>query len=86
MKTKMCPRSGDCTVITGYSYGFYFGNRPRPEVKRIRMQCPVCERRVWSSVSVCHDGCCVLHTLPTHKIKGWWKKAKKKSRDGKGRF
>lgn len=36
-------------------------------VKRIKMTCPVCKRRLWSSVSLCHDGCCVYHSLPRHK-------------------
>jgi len=50
---------------------------PRPTgVKRKRLKCPECGRRVLSSVRLCHDGCCIIHTLPMHKPKGWWKKKK----------
>jgi len=49
------------------------GERPT-NVKRLRLKCPKCKRRVMSSVRVCHDGCCVIHDLPAHKPKGWWKK------------
>jgi len=50
-------------------------------VKSKRIRCPVCGRSMWSSVMTCHDGCCIFHCIPPHKIKGWWKKPKKKSRD-----
>lgn len=52
------------------------GARPK-RIKRKRLKCPSCGRRLLSSVSTCHDGCCVLHFLPAHKSKGWWKRRKK---------
>lgn len=55
------------------SYGF------RPSgVKRKRLKCPRCGRRVMSSVSTCRDGCCVTHYLPAHKPRRWWKRLRKK--------
>lgn len=51
----------------------------RPEgVKRKRLTCPDCGRRLLSSVSICHDGCCLHHDIPQHKPKGWWKRSKSK--------
>jgi hypothetical protein len=56
----------------------------RPEgIKRIRIKCTKCKRRVMSSVSACHDGCCVRHKLPPHKPKGWWRHRNKKKRKRK---
>lgn len=52
------------------------GMRPSG-VKRKRLKCPKCKRKLMSSVKTCHDGCCVYHSLPPHKPKGWWKKRKK---------
>lgn len=54
-------------------------------IKRIRIKCPDCGRRVMSSISTCHDGCCIYHNLPPHKPKGWWKKEKKRGRKRKNR-
>lgn len=46
----------------------------RPEgVKRKRVKCPECKRRLMTSVQACDDGCCVGHSIPPHKPKGWWK-------------
>ncbi len=57
-------------------------NPPRPKWrKRIRMRCPLCGRRVWSSVEIYHDGDYLIHTLPPHKPKGWWKRRTKKITD-----
>jgi len=50
-----------------------WGERPT-KVKRKRIRCPKCGRKLWSSVKLCHDNCCLLHTLPPHKPKGWWKR------------
>lgn len=51
------------------------GGMVRPEgVKRMRLRCPRCGRRVWSSISTCSDGCCVYHNIPPHKPKRWWRK------------
>ena len=47
----------------------------RPErVKRPRMKCPQCGRKIIASVRVCDDGCCIIFYIPPHKPKGWWKK------------
>ena len=60
--------------------GFFncLGIRPS-KVKRIRLQCPVCGRRVWSSVDQ-NDGE-IYHSLPPHKPKGWWKKKKDRRKE-----
>lgn len=47
-------------------------------VRRKRLTCPKCKRRIMSSVRLCHDGCHIIHELVPHKPKGWWKKKKKK--------
>jgi len=44
-------------------------------IKRIRMKCPKCGRRVMSSVMY-HDNE-AIHSVPAHKPKGWWKKKKR---------
>lgn len=57
--------------------GWFNGQVPRPSnVKRIRLQCPLCGRRIWSSVN--QDDGEIYHSLPPHKPKGWWKKKVKK--------
>ncbi len=57
---------------------------PRPTgVKRIRMVCSKCKRRLWSSVEYHHDGDEVVHRMPPHKPKKWWKKRKEKKRVGR---
>lgn len=43
-----------------------------------RLRCPACGRRMMSWVRTCHDGCCVFHCIPKHKIKKWWKLDHKK--------
>jgi hypothetical protein len=61
-------------------YGFFnFLNIMPSKVKRIRLICPVCGRRVMSSVSQ-NDGD-IYHTLPPHKPKGWWKKKKPRRKE-----
>ena len=55
-------------------------NRPRG-VKRKRLTCPKCKRKMLRSIEVCHDGCCTYHSLPPHKPKGWWKRKKKPRRE-----
>jgi hypothetical protein len=47
-------------------------------IKRIRMICPVCKRRIKASVSTCEDGCCLYFTIPPHKPKKWWKQKRAK--------
>lgn len=49
-------------------------------VKRIRLTCPVCKRRLLSSVRVGSDLEGILHTLPPHKPKGYKKRTRKVSR------
>lgn len=49
------------------------GERP-VGVRRRRMKCPACGRRLMSSVRPCDDGCHVIHSLPPHKRKGWWQR------------
>lgn len=53
---------------------------PRPTCKRVRMTCPKCGRRLLSSVEYYHDGDYVIHTIPPHKPKGWWKHKNHKSK------
>ena len=52
------------------------GERP-VGVPRKRVRCPKCGRKLLTSVEFVHDGD-VLHTIPKHKPKGWWKKNKNK--------
>lgn len=85
-KRPMCPGSTRPFIIENNPRDYptradaWYGDRgARPErIKRKRLKCPRCGRRVWSSISTCHDGCCVLHFLPPHKSKGWWKRRKKR--------
>lgn len=79
MTSKMCPRYNDVVKVGHLSgdesvdyFDAFVGVRPTG-IKRIKVQCPECGRRLMSSVSCCHDGCCVYHRLPRHKRKGWWK-------------
>lgn len=59
--------------------GFQWWNRrPTVQVKRIRMKCELCGRKVLSSVEVDHDGGEVIHSIPPHKPKRWWKKTKRR--------
>lgn len=54
------------------------GVRPKG-IKRIRLICPECKRRLLASVSTCEDGCCLYFSIPTpHKPKMWWKRKKAK--------
>lgn len=60
-------------------YGFFFYVMER-RIKRIRLTCPVCKRRVLSSIRLGHDEDYILHTLPPHKPKHWWKRKEIKHR------
>jgi len=79
----MCDGTAEIVVLAkvneGFAWDFPWTNR-RPEdkknLKRIRMTCPKCKRRLLSSVKMCHDGCCIKHSIPPHKPKYWWKKRK----------
>lgn len=82
-KNKMCTYSGPVKTVDvpkekrpPWNIMSWHGHRPHG-VKRIRVKCPVCGRRMWSSVSQCHDGCCITHSIPPHKVKMWWKKGRK---------
>lgn len=48
----------------------------RKGIKRIRIKCELCGRRILSSIKINHDGDYIIHYLPPHKTKGWWKKKK----------
>ena len=52
-------------------------DRP-PNVKRKRLTCPICKRRLMSSISWDYNGEVLIHTLPPHKPKMWWKKHKRR--------
>mgnify|MGYP001195922342 CR=1 FL=1 len=78
-KYKMCPAIDNLIWQKAkYPVGFYgVAYEQRPEnCKRIRIVCPVCKRRLMSSVEWEHDGDYIIHSLPTHKPKEWWKKGK----------
>ena len=52
-------------------------------IKRSRVTCPKCGRRMDAGIYVCHDGCCLIWVIPAgHKVKGWWK-IKQKDRQRK---
>lgn len=69
---------GSCSV--GHNVGWY-NRHALSNIKRIRMKCPDCGRRIMSSITNCHDGCCFWHVLPPHKPKDWWKKGKQRPRN-----
>lgn len=46
-------------------------------IKRIRMVCPHCKRRVLSSVEIGSDADYIIHTIPPHKVRYWWKNSRK---------
>ena len=80
MKNKMCSYSGIVSIRQAKeSYGYEFGaTREIPSgIKRIRAKCPTCKRKLLTSIKLCHDGCCVIHSIPRHKRRHWWKKKKK---------
>jgi len=52
-------------------------DRPKG-IKRKRLTCPECGRRLMSSISWDEDGNYFFHTIPPHKPKMWWKKNKKR--------
>jgi hypothetical protein len=100
VKPQICPGGGVAIRDTRYRVTCrytVFSWRDPPDrnynlhsVPSIRLTCPLCKRRVWSRVVTFQDGDCVIHTLPPHKIKHWWKQGKKRSRDcgdrTRGRF
>ena len=63
------------TEYCGTWIGQEHGVRPE-NIKRKRLPCPNCGRRLLSSVELCHDACCIIHSIPDHKPKNWWKKGK----------
>ena len=83
-KPKLCPDGGlvywerrrwaEVEIAHGEVWEYVFSTRwPVP---RIRIICPLCKRRIKSSLGFTHDGE-IYHHLPPHKPKGWWKKKKK---------
>lgn len=85
MRNKIiCPGKAKVVIVRDDRFWGYWGRMydPYPEhpVKRIRMKCQICGRKVLSSVRVDHDGLELYHSIPPHKIKKWWKKTKKKSK------
>jgi len=65
-------------VIQYVGWDYYFTDRRK--IKRIRMTCPVCKRRVLSSISLGHDEDYIRHELPPHKPKHWLKRKETKHR------
>jgi len=56
---------------------YLLGLRPSG-VKRMRLKCPICGRKLLSSVYFDIDASNVIHTIPPHKPKGWWKLNKRR--------
>lgn len=79
MKNKMCSYSDIHGMHRGEAC--YDLDNDVKSAKSKRVRCPECGRSIMSAIRTCHDGCCIYHCIPPHKIKGWWKKPKKKSRD-----
>ena len=78
MAGKMCSYSKMSGVHPG---GSHWGRPPSGEfTRRKRVKCPTCGRKMWAAIRTCHDGCCIYHCVPPHKVKGWWKKGKKTTR------
>jgi hypothetical protein len=50
---------------------------PRWKKFKKMIKCSKCGRKVQARISFCHDGCCMLFSLPPHKKKHWWKRRKK---------
>jgi hypothetical protein len=84
MRVKICdgrmkPIWRDADDKRQWNRGWEFFPTDRPTgVKRIRLECPVCGRRMLSSVEMNHDGDYIIHSLPPHKPKEWWKKHTKR--------
>ncbi len=73
----------------GHIESMYESSHRSQKVKRKRLVCSECKRRIISSIRVCNDGCCIIHELPIHKPKGWMKKKNRQPRKSgrkKGRF
>ena len=72
-------KRGDGVVV---GWGNHLSDHVRLAVP-IWVRCPVCGRRMKSWIRCCHDGCCVYHCIPPHKVKKWWKidHKKKTSKD-----
>ena len=45
-------------------------------IKRKRVKCPQCGRRLWGWATIGHDGDFYHYAVPAHKTKKWWKKGK----------
>lgn len=53
-------------------------------IKRVRIKCELCGRRMMAAYKVCDDGCCLYYFVPPHKPKGWWRQRRKVTRDKRG--
>lgn len=71
-KARLVITATDEPMLQGFQ-GFET-SRPSVPVKRVRLKCELCGRKVLSSVQVDHDGGEIYHAIPPHKPKMWWKK------------
>lgn len=80
-KNDLCPGSKNTVWKPAgkhqVSYFKIMWSNLRPSgVKRTKVVCPVCKRKIVPSVQYCHDGCCIIFSIPPHKKKHWWKHKK----------
>ncbi len=61
--------------INNVHYGYIWEHHLYVGIKRIKIKCELCGRKVWSSIDNTEDGD-LLHKLPPHKEKHWWKSKK----------
>ena len=83
--TRACCRVNSLKRLEKEKSDSHFGwgglGRPPNLVKRKRVICPVCKRRMWASFRFCHDGCCIMYSIPKHKVKKWWTKDKERKKN-----
>lgn len=80
MKNEMCSYSNTDNK-TFRTNTWYRPTRKVLAAKPKRVRCPECGRSMTSALRTDADGSCIFHCIPPHKIKGWWKKPKKRSKD-----
>lgn len=84
MKNKICEYSDTDGYDIGNPwvnepYALLEKNRRNPNgAKPKRVICPKCGRKMMSQVRCDMDGLDRIDCIPPHKIKGWWKKGKKR--------
>jgi len=66
-------------AIPGLGWCWFTGAFRPKWIKRPRMRCPKCGRRLVASVELEHDGLDLIFSIPPHKPKKWWKKPKKRN-------